>query len=133
MTSISNNGFIMLTRGDTFSAPLFINWGTKCQPVRYYIKNHPGATVYFGVMEVHQPFEQAIIKRYYKYGQDQNGKPILNEYGDTTNECGDIIITLRPQDTEFLLPGKYYYAAKVVNNKGEVDTIIPKTEFFILE
>lgn len=133
MTSISNNGFIMLTRGDTFSAPLFINWGSKNCPVRYYIESHPGTTVYFGVMEVHQPFEQAIIRKYYKYHNGQDGKPVLNDYGDTINECGDIIVTLLPQDTEYLLPGRYYYAAKVVNSKGEVDTVIPKTEFFILE
>lgn len=120
MTSISNNGFILLARGDTFRAPLFINWGSKSCPVRYYIKNHPKDTVYLGIMEVHQPFEEAIIKKMYT--------------SDTAeiNECGDIIVKLKSTDTECLLPGKYYYEVKLVSDNDDVDTIIPKTEFFIL-
>lgn len=120
MNSISNNGFIVLTRGDTFRAPLFINWGSKDHPVRYYIKNHPTVAVYLGVMEPHQQFEEALIKKSYDHSSE-------------INKEGDIVVTLRPTDTECLLPGKYYYAIKLVDETGGVDTIIPKTEFFILD
>ena len=104
MNSISNNGFIMLTRGDTFKAPLFINKGSRSCPVRYYIKDHP----------------EAIIKKFY-----------TSSNAETTEE-GDIIVTLKSTDTEYLLPGKYYYEVKIDLGDSTVYTIIPKTEFFIL-
>lgn len=35
---ISMNNIVKLTRGDTFSAPLFINGGTPTKPTRYHLK-----------------------------------------------------------------------------------------------
>lgn len=136
MYTISNNGFITITRGDSFQAPLFINQGTITVPVRWELKLHPEAKVYFGVTEYNQPFERALIRRYYQYKgkNQQTGKDNpLNEFGDIINEYGDIVVTIRSQDTEYLLPGKYYYEVKVDFGDGRVDTAIPKTEFFILE
>ena len=49
--NISNNGFITINRGDSFSAPLFINCGTQLMPIRYSLKDHPRTEVYLGVME----------------------------------------------------------------------------------
>ena len=121
MNSISNNGFILLTRGDTFKAPLFINWGSKACPVRYYIKHHPETTVYLGIMEPHQPFENAVIRKTY------------NAKNAEINSCGDIMVNLKSTDTEYLLPGKYYYEVKMDLGDSNIDTIIPKTEFFILD
>ena len=65
MLTISNNGFISLTRGDSFTVPLFINRGTVFHPRRYYIADNPNAAVYLGVMEPNQPFERAIIRKKY--------------------------------------------------------------------
>ena len=120
MLSISNNGFISLTRGDSFSVPLFINRGTICHPVRYEIAKHPEAHVYFGVMEPNQPFEKALIRKKYD----------SNSY--ITQE-GDLVIILEPKDTLNILPGKYYYSVKVDYGDGTVDTIIPSTEFYIMD
>lgn len=119
MVYISNNGFIRLARGDSFSIPLFIDRGTVWAPVRYYIKDHPDATVYLGVMEPNQRFEEATIKKSYNSTSPQN-------------KNGDLIISFKPQDTEYLLPGKYYYTVKIRSNDF-VDTIIPETEFFIMD
>ena len=118
MVHISNNGFVRLTRGDSMSFPLFINRGTICTPVRYQIADHPEATVYFGVMEPNQPFEKALIRK--KYNSES---PITQE--------GDLVISLKPQDTLNVLPGKYYYSVKVDFGDGTVETIIPSTEFLI--
>ena len=94
--NISNNSFITINRGDSFSAPLFINCGTQLMPIRYSLKDHPRTEVYLGVMEPNQTFENAIIRKKY----DINSK--INQYGD-------LIIDLSSSDTEYLLPGKYYY------------------------
>lgn len=118
MFSISNNGFISLTRGDSFTVPLFINRGTVFHPVRYYIADNPNAAVYLGVMEPNQPFERALIRK--KYTSNSQ----INEYGD-------LIIDFKPTDTQYLFPGKYYYEVKVKLSDGSIDTVVPATEFFI--
>lgn len=118
MFSISNNGFISLTRGDSFSVPLFINRGTKFHPVRYNIADNPDAAVYLGVMEPTQPFERATIRKKY------TSKSKINEYGD-------LIVDFSSNDTRYLFPGKYYYEVKVKLSDGTIDTVVPATEFFI--
>lgn len=120
MVHISNNGFVRLTRGDSMSFPLFINRGTISSPVRYNIADHPEAAVYFGVMEPNQPFEKALIRK--KYNSES---PITKE--------GDLVIILRPEDTLNVLPGKYYYSVKVDFGDDTVETIIPSTEFWIMD
>ena len=131
MYTISNNGFVTITRGDSFEAPLFINQGTTTVPVRWDICLHEEATVYVGVMEYNQPFEEATIRKYF------TGTACKQDVADGThkliNKEGDIIVRLNSTDTEYLLPGKYYYEVKVDFGNGKIDTAIPKTEFFILE
>lgn len=120
MFTISKNGFISITRGDSFKAPLFINKGTSCRPKRCRLALNPQVTLYLGVMEPHQRFEEALIKQAYDSKSE-------------ANEFGDVIIKIRPEETEYLLPGKYYYEAKLDLGDGNVATIIPKTEFFVLD
>lgn len=120
MVHISNNGFVRLTRGDSMAFPLFINRGTVTSPVRYEIANHPEAHVYFGVMEPNQPFEEALIRKTY------------NSDSYITQE-GDLVIILEPKDTLNVLPGKYFYSVKVDYGDGTIDTIIPSTEFYIMD
>lgn len=121
MYSISQNNFICLTRGDTFIAPIFINQGTKMCPIRYNLKNHPNTEIYLGVMEPNQPFEEATIKKMYTSTSPE------------INDNGDLVINLKSTDTEYLLPGKYYYEVKVKLYDGRICTVVPKTEFLIME
>ena len=118
MSYISNNGFIRLARGDSFRMPLFINVGSVWCPIRYNIDEDPNAKLYLGVMEPNQPFELAIIKKVYTKDSEKS-------------KLGDIIIEFEPNDTLYLLPGKYYYEIKLERGDKTVNTIIPKTEFVI--
>lgn len=121
MLDISNEGIVSITRGDTFSSPLFINCGTELRPMRYNLKSYD--TLYFAVMEPNQPFECAIIKKVY------------TEEDEKTTE-GDIILRLNPSDTELLLPGKYFYTVKLksqlIGGEPIVQTVVPERAFFIL-
>lgn len=99
MINISNNGFISINRGDTFTVPLFINKGTKQDPVRLYVQNHPNAEVFLGVMEPNQSFEHAIIKKRFTPSSD-------------VNQFGDLVLSFKDTDTINLLPGLYYYCIK---------------------
>ena len=123
MFDISYNGIITVNRGDSFSMPLVLNIGTTLDPRRFELDNY--SFVYFAVMEPNQPFETALIrKRYTK---------------NDINDNGDIMVTFKPQDTQCVLPGKYYYQVKlqICNPENEEDyevhTIIDKTLFWILE
>ena len=121
MLSISNNGIININRGDSFSLNVCINLGTCVEQIKYVLQ--PGDKVYFGLMEPNQPFECAISRRLFTNADlDENDNVQMNFSGE---------------QTEFLLPGIYYYSVKLVrlgeNNEEIVDTIIPKTKFIIID
>ena len=122
MFNLTNNGIITITRGDYFSIPLFINAGSEMKPMRYKLSDLD--EVYFGVMESNQLFENAIIRKKFT--------------SEDMNKNGDIVIEIQSKDTMCLLPGKYFYQVKLNKfnsdkNEYEVNTLIPKTQFFIEE
>lgn len=126
MFNIDPDGKITLTRGDTASAPLFINMGTELEPVRYDVSLHTNNIYYFALMEPNQYFEDAILKQKY-----------LPSDATSYNSYGDLIIRFNHDDTKLLTPGKYYYQIKALiknsDDEEEVNTLIDKTEFFITE
>ena len=123
MFNVSYNGIITVNRGDSFTAVMALNAGNELNPIEYEMT--PDSFVYFAVMEPNQPFEDAILKKKLDI--------------DDMNDNGDIVINFKPQDTQCLLPGRYYYQVKLQvcdpddYSKYEVHTIIDKTQFFILE
>lgn len=117
MISISNNNIITINKGDSFKYPLFINAGDRLNPVRLRIGE--GDTVYLAVCEPHQPFECGVIRKIYT----------IND----TNTNGDIVVRFNERDTEDVLPGVYYYEAKIKLHNDKTYTIIPKRKFMIYE
>ena len=127
MFDVSNNDIIRINRGDSFSLDIFINLGTSIEPIQYVLQ--PGDSVYFALMEPNQPFEHALMRREFTNADlDEDDKVIMN---------------FSSEQTEYLLPGTYYYTIKLrrleslgesgEENKYSVDTIIPKTKFIIIE
>ena len=120
MVSISKSQVITMNRGDSLLYPIFINAGTKLLPIRYTLG--AGDTLYVGISEPNQKWEDALIKKVYTEAD-------LNQYGD-------VDLKLVPEDTEHVLPGLYYYEAKLVHESEEgtiVTTIIPKKKLYIVE
>lgn len=123
MFNIAYNGIITVNRGDSFRLPMVLNYGTNLEPLNYRMSQN--SIVYFAVMEPNQPFEDALIKK--KYAMDD------------VDADGNIVIKFRPQDTQCVLPGKYYYQVKLQRFNSndpedyEVDTVVDKTLFYILE
>lgn len=123
MFEITYNGIITVNRGDSFEMPLIINSGSTMNPVKFTLTNR--TNVYFGVMEPNQPFECALIKKKYTL--------------EDCDEDGNIVVKFKPQDTQCVLPGKYYYQVKVQTFNSEdpedydVSTVIDKTQFYIQE
>lgn len=114
------NGIITLMRGDSLTTPIYINVGTKLQPK--HIKLTENDKLYFGLMEPGQAFEDAVMKKVF-------------DHTSPTDDDGNTLLILQPQDTEKLLVGKYYYMIKLrsVNSWGQemVRTIVPSTLFWL--
>lgn len=117
------NGIINVNRGDSFELSIPLNYGTNLNPD--YRPLTPNSYLYLGIMEPNQPFENALIKKRCTIEDMVNNRSVL--------------IKFKPQDTQCVLPGKYYYQVKVqtfLSDKVDdylVDTIVDKTLFYILE
>ena len=125
----SNNNIIVLNRGDSFSFDLTIHDSTADDD-RYRLKGND--TLYFGLMDPHQPFEVALVRKKYTV--------------EDCDEAGNLTINLDPEDTLDLIPGVYYYAIKLHMDHPDLDvntgeptgkyidrviTVIKKTKFFL--
>ena len=124
MFDISNNFIITMTRGDYAETDLYINLGTELDPLIFNINNYPNSKVFFGIMEPNARFEDSIIKKTFT-------KKDFNDDGLSLR------IIFKPEDTEFLLPGIYYYTVKLLrfDDSGNeiVDTVIQKRKFILLD
>lgn len=62
MLDISNNRFISIHSGDSFSVPLFIDARVWYTNVRFDITQNKNTVIYLGVMKPTDSFEKAVIK-----------------------------------------------------------------------
>ena len=114
------NGQITHYRGDTLSTPIKIFEGDKLSPIPYYLSEND--TLYLGIMEPGQAFEDAIVKKVYTKDSSKDNE-------------GNILFELKTTDTEYLLPGKYYYTVKLKKQSEDniiIETILKPTLFNIL-
>ena len=93
MFNISSNGIVTVNRGDSFEFPVRLNVGNSMQNIEYSLTKND--VLYLGIMEPNQPFELAIVRKKFVYSD--------------LDEDGNISIRFWPEDTQCLLPGKYYY------------------------
>lgn len=121
---ISRNGIITMNRGDTFTLPVCINVGSGCQPEYYDLKQ--GDVLYFALLQPGERWEKAILKKPFYFEDLQPDK--------------DPQFHFSSEDTEYLVPGNYYYQVKLyrtaehcLDGFEHVDTIVPRTKFVILE
>lgn len=120
MFRLSKNRNIELTRGDSCEFSIWINFGDRLNPETYMLKDSD--TLYFGILEPFATFETAIVKKKFT--------------AENQSENGFMKIKLKSDDTANLLPGRYYYTAKLRyfddDNEEQVKTIVPECEFYIL-
>jgi hypothetical protein len=115
------SNIITMNRGDTLTFDFTINDDTASDG-RYKLSNDD--VLYFGVMDPHQPFEKALIKKRFT--------------ADDTDAAGNLTIKLDPEDTLDLIPGVYYYSVKLHKMADtddeyidEVITVVNKTKFVL--
>lgn len=121
------NNIIVIPRGESYSFNLSIE-DSNAADGYYRLKDDDA--VYFGVMDPHQLFENALIRK--KYVRED------------MDPAGNLNIKIKPEDTIDLFPGVYYYAVKLHKSSPEnlelnepeiddVNTIINKTKFIITD
>ena len=121
---------IKINRGDSFEFVTTIP--DKEDSTKNYTLSTTDA-LYFALMHPHQNFEDAVLLKGYS-GSD----PEVN------NETGEITIKLTHSETKHLVPGVYYYTAKLhiggsledlgaTKEPDEVRTIIERTKFIVNE
>lgn len=120
-----SSNIIVINRGDTYQFNFYIE-DKNSQDGIYRLKDDD--VTYFGVMDPHQFFEDALIRKRFT--------------AEDMDEAGNIFVEITPDDTIDLFPGIYYYAIKLHKmspakpelNEPEVDsvsTVINKTKFII--
>lgn len=121
MFDITRENNIQLVRGDSVDFVLFINGGTELIPCRYELQE--GDEVFFALMEVHQLFENAILKKVFTKNSN-------------FSDDGDLIISLTSEDTENLHEGLYKYTIKLKMMQGNgsflIKTLVPEHDFYIV-
>lgn len=118
------NNIIILNRGDSYSFNLPII-DENSESGFYNLEGDDA--VYLGIMDPHQPFELALVKKKYTV-EDIDG-------------AGNLLIKILPEDTIDLFPGIYYYSVKLkiahVSDDGtehsEVRTIVNNTKFILCD
>ena len=97
------NNIIVMTRGDSLSFKP--NARTLGDYATYMLQGDD--SIYFGIMDPRQPFEEALIRKKYT--------------SEDLRYIQDLILELEPEDTLDLIPGKYYYALKLHIDHTEYD------------
>lgn len=125
------NNIIVMNRGDTYEFDLTIDDEASIDG-RYRLTGDDA--VYFGLMDPGQPFEVALVRKKFTV--------------EDADEMGNLIITISPEDTLDLFPGKYFYAIKLHLDHEDIDpntgeftgrridrvvTVINKTKFILCD
>lgn len=107
---------VLVTRGDTTSIYVNIRKETALDAVT------EEDTIYFGLLDFKQPFENALLKKRFTYKD--------------LSDDGELIITITPRDTLDLLPGTYFGTVKLhrvrkAEGIDEVITVIDRAKIII--
>lgn len=120
MFSLSINNIVTISRGDSFSVPLFLNAGTGVSPIRRILKS--GEYVYFAIERPNECFANACLKK--KFDKEN------------LNNNGDVQIEFSASEMNALCPGTYYYEIKASfldeSGKQIINTVVEKTRFIVL-
>lgn len=122
MLEISLSGNIKINKGDVFKVPLFIDCSDDIfTSIRLPFKE--GDEIYFYIIEPNTSLRLPLLKQTYTK--------------DDINENGDIVLNFTEKDTDWIIPGVYYYEIKLkkASNEyfdSELITIVKRRKFIVM-
>lgn len=117
MYLVKKNKVITATRGDYLEIHLELLKGKF--PYQEKLTIGDKDLIYFGLMDPNSHFERALVK-----------KELSSADFDSE---GNLVITLNVEDTLTLYPGTYFYALKLLKENAEIETILQKTRFNLID
>lgn len=140
MFTINTDRTIRMNRAEDAQFPLFINNGTRYNPIRYEFEPNDGCEIYFYIIPLHKPFEKFLLKKTFNTdGTITTEKPrreSISTHVDTIiNDNKDVVILLKEDDTKDLDPGLYTYLvrAKVLTEKINSKNIVKDSTYITLQ
>ena len=129
-----------MNKADDVQFPLFVNNGTRVNPIRYEFEDNDGCEVYFYLLPVHGSFEQFVLKKTFNTNgtitTEKPGKESTIKYvSSIINDNKDVVITLDEDDTIDLCPDMYTYVvrAKVLTEKINSANIVKNSTYTTLQ
>ena len=122
MLSIDKSGNITINRGDTFKVPIFIDISKDIfHNIRFPFTQKD--ELYFFLLEPNTSIKHPLLMQVYTR--------------DDLNENGDIVLKFIHDDTDWIVPGTYYYEIKLRapyqdGMKDALVTVVPRRKFTIL-
>ena len=118
MINITDNGTVMVKRGDTFNVPLFINIGSDEEPVRLDFTGKSWLLINFNI-------HRAGVDGPVLFSKIFSSKDV--------NQYGDIMVKLLPEDTKELRSGIYEYSISLSDTTDPSFnyTVTPNKQFYI--
>ena len=124
MFKLNPNNTFLISKGDTAYIPLFVNIGTRLEPIRYTFSKDDGCEIYFYILPINAGYKQFLLKKTF----DTSGlitTEILNELPTTEqietnlNNNQDFVIKITKDDLANICSGEYRYVirAKVLTEK----------------
>lgn len=140
MFTINTDRCIKMNIGDDVQFPVFLNNGTRLNPIRYEFEENDGCEVYFYILPVHGCFENFYLKKTFKTdGTIITEKPdfetIITENNIVINDNKDVVVTLDSNDTINMCPSEYIYVirAKILTEKINSKNIVKNKEYTDLQ
>ena len=140
MFTINTDRCIKMNIGDDVQFPLFLNNGTKINPIRYEFENNDGCEIYFYIIPVQGCFDNFLLKKTFntdgtitteKYNQPTS----VSHVDSIINDNKDIVITLDSSDTLDMGAGEYIYLirAKILTDKINSKNIVKNQTYTTLQ
>ena len=128
-----------MNKGDDAQFPLFLNNGTRSNPIRYEFDPSDGCKIYFYILPCYESYDKYILKKTFC----SNGAVITERPGTqpetyTTiniNDNKDIVIQLYENDTIDIPAGHYKYVirATVKSDKINSNNLIKENSYMTLQ
>lgn len=136
MFTVNSNMAIKMNRGDDVQFPLFVNNGTRSNPIRYEFETDDGCEIYFYLLPVNLSYENFVLKKTFKTSgeiitQKSPTGVMVTTYFETINQNKDMVITLDSSDTIDLEPQQYNYVvrAKILTEKIKSPNLVNRAYY----